>query len=57
MERGKYENDRGESPARSDHDTAFLDSLLSTLFASTNTYTAIEQAMALVGKHFDIDKI
>lgn len=57
MERGKYENDRGESPARSDHDTAFLDSLLSTLFASTNTYTAIEQAMVLVGKHFDIDKI
>lgn len=57
MERGKYENDRGESPARSDHDTAFLDSLLSTLFASTNTYTAIEQTMALVGKHFDIDKI
>lgn len=57
MERGKYENDRGESPARSDHDTAFLDSLLSTLFASTNTYTSIEQAMALVGKHFDIDKI
>lgn len=57
MERGKYENDRGESPARSDHDTAFLDNLLSTLFASTNTYTAIEQAMALVGKHFDIDKI
>lgn len=57
MERGKYENDRGESPTRSDHDTAFLDSLLSTLFASTNTYTAIEQAMALVGKHFDIDKI
>ncbi len=57
MERGKYENDRAESPARSGHDTAFLDNLLSTLFASTNTYTAIEQAMAIVGKHFDIDKI
>lgn len=57
MERGKYENDRSEPTAKETGTSALLDSLLSTLFASTNTYTAIEQAMAIVGEHYAIDKI
>lgn len=57
MERGKYENDRSEPTVKETETSALLDSLLSTLFASTNTYTAIEQAMAIVGEHYAIDKI
>ena len=57
MERAKYENDRSETSDKHDADSALLDNLLSTLFTSTNTYSAIEQAMTIVGEHFDIDKI
>lgn len=55
MERGKYENNRNK-PASNPNDTVVL-SLLSTLFSSTNSYSAIENALSSVGQAFDLDKI
>ncbi|MGN0368807.1 MAG: EAL domain-containing protein [Wujia sp.] len=57
MERAQYVNNRNDTPAEHSKDDVLFDNLLATLFASTNTYSAIEQALALIGKNFDIDKI
>ncbi len=57
MERGKYENARTEISEKQNDTSALFDTLLSTLFSSTNTHSAIEQALSYIGEHFDIDKI
>lgn len=57
MKRGNYENSRGEKDKTSSADEKLINELLTTLFSSTNTYTAIEKALALIGDSYDIDKI
>lgn len=57
MERGKYENARTEVTEKKSDVAPLLDTLLSTLFTTTNTYSAIEQALSMIGENFDIDKI
>lgn len=56
MERGRYENSREKKPIESTHDQ-LINELLTTLFSSTNTYTAIEKALGMIGTTYDIDKI
>ncbi len=56
MDRGKYENKREKTPIESTQDL-LVNELLSVLFGSTNTYTAIEKALSLMGSTYDIDKI
>ena len=55
MERGKYENNRNKTETNP-NDTVIL-SLLTSLFSSTNSYSAIENALSTVGQAFDLDKI
>lgn len=57
MKRGNYENSRGEKDKTSSADEKLINELLTTLFSSTNTYTAIEKALALIGDSYEIDKI
>lgn len=57
MERGNYRNDRGASKNIESAEDKIVNELLSTLFGSTNTYSAIENSLARIGEHFDIDKI
>ncbi|MBE5947360.1 MAG: EAL domain-containing protein [Lachnospiraceae bacterium] len=57
MKRGNYENSRGEKDKTSSADEKLINELLTTLFSSTNTYTAIEKALTLIGDSYDIDKI
>lgn len=56
MKRGNYENTRGEKN-KSATDSKIINELLTTLFSSTNTYSAIEKALSLIGDAYDIDKI
>ncbi len=56
MQRGKYENKREKKAIQSTHDI-LVNELLSVLFGSTNTYSAIEKALNLIGTTYDIDKI
>lgn len=57
MERGKYENNRSEPSQKENETSMVLDQLLQILFSCTNTYSAIEQALSIIGEHFEIDKI
>lgn len=57
MERAQYKNDRSQKNAQISEEDKIINELLSTLFSSTNTYSAIEKALDIVGKSFDIDKI
>jgi diguanylate cyclase (GGDEF)-like protein/PAS domain S-box-containing protein len=59
MERGIYENARTplvKAKAESE-DSKLLNELLPLLFSGTNTYSAIEKSIALIGNTYDIDKI
>ncbi len=56
MERGKYENSREKKPAANAEDKLIND-LLTLLFSSTNTYSAIEKALSLIGSQYPVDKI
>lgn len=56
MERGNYVNNR-EKPEQSTATDQLIDKLLTTLFASVNNYSAIEQSLNMIGNEFDIDKI
>lgn len=57
MERGNYHNDRGNSKKIESTEDKIVSELLASLFGSTNTYSAIENALTTIGNHFDIDKI
>lgn len=56
MERGIYENKREKKPVESTQDM-LINELLSVLFGSINTYSAIEKALGMIGSAYDIDKI
>lgn len=56
MDRAKYENKREKKPIENTQDM-LVNELLSVLFGSTNTYTAIEKALGMIGSTYDIDKI
>lgn len=56
MERGKYENKREKKPIENTQDV-LINELLTILFGSTNTYSAIEKALNMIGSTYDIDKI
>ncbi|MBQ8413478.1 MAG: diguanylate cyclase, partial [Lachnospiraceae bacterium] len=57
MERGKYENKRGDGKNIESAEDKTVTELLTTLFGSTNTYSAIEKALSIIGSNYDIDKI
>lgn len=57
MERGKYENDRAKDHSHEYQTDKIVTELLTTLFSSTNTYSAIEKSLAAIGNEYDIDKI
>ena len=57
MERGKYENKRDSKQATLSTESKVVSELLNTIFGSTNTYSAIEKSLAIIGEHYDIDKI
>lgn len=57
MERGNYRNDRGAAKNIESTEDKLVNDLLSSLFGSTNTYSAIEKALASIGEYYDIDKI
>lgn len=56
MERKTYENKREKKPIESTQDI-LINELLSVLFGSINTYSAIEKALEMIGSTYDIDKI
>ncbi len=56
MERETYVNTREKKPIESTQDV-LVNELLTVLFSSTNTYTAIEKALGMIGNTYDIDKI
>ncbi len=58
MERAKYENDRstGNKPIESLSDKV-INELLALLFDSSNTYSALERALNIIGTNYNIDKI
>ena len=56
MERGHYENARNPKKEQTGEDKIITE-LLTTLFSSSNTYSAIEKAISIIGNNFDIDKI
>ncbi len=56
MDRVKYENKREKKPMEDTHEL-LINELLTVLFGSTNTYTAIEKALGMIGSAYDIDKI
>ncbi len=56
MERVKYENSR-EKKTNDNAEDKIINELLSLLFGSTNSYSAIEKALELIGKQFPIDKV
>lgn len=57
MERGKYENARGEVKPQESGRDKIITELLTQLFGSANTYRALENALNTIGTSFDIDKI
>ncbi len=57
MARAKYENDRESKAHASNENDKIIHELLTTLFSSTNTYSAIEKALAIIGQSYDVDKI
>ena len=57
MERGKYENKRRSETSIESTEDKIITELLTTLFGSTNTYSAIEKALKIIGDNYDIDKI
>ncbi|MGN0436293.1 MAG: EAL domain-containing protein [Wujia sp.] len=59
MERAKYENDRSQpiQKSKDNLDSTIAQDLLNSLFTSTNTYSAIENALAQVGQAYNLDKI
>ena len=57
MERGKYENKRNEPVQKESQSEKTLNELLTILFGSANTYSAIEKALGHIGVTYKIDKI
>ncbi len=57
MERVKYENERTPVKPNDGIASHFAQELFNTLFSTTNTYTAIEKALSMIGGANDIDKI
>ncbi len=57
MQRGNYENARKPVTPKESASDKIINELLASLFSSTNTYSAIENALAMIGDAFDIDKI
>ena len=57
MARGKYENNRTPVASNELGSNQLEQDLFNTLFSSTNTYSAIEKALGMIGKAYDIDKI
>ncbi len=57
MERGKYENARKDNKRIESTEDKIITELLTTLFGSSNNYSAIENSLKIIGKNYDIDKI
>lgn len=55
MERAEYKNSRDKKD--SSENDKLINELLTILFASTNSYSAIEKSLAVIGRTYDIDKI
>ena len=57
MERGTYKNERKSNKAIESTEDKVMTELLTTLFGTNNTYSAIENSLKLIGENYDIDKI
>lgn len=57
MKREKYENSRNDVKTLDSGTDKILTELLTSLFSSANTHSAIENSLCKIGESFDIDKI
>lgn len=57
MERGSYKNDRGAKERQSSSRDQMMNEILTTLFSGSNTYSAIEKSLAIIGQAYDVDKL
>lgn len=59
MARATYKNNRRDNQGEDDcqENDKLIQELLTILFSSTNTYSAIEKSLSMIGQSYDIDKI